>query len=82
MLRPEKGTVLLKGKETFRLKTKEVAKNMSILPQNPIVPEGLTVKQLVRQGRYLHQSWLKQWSQEDEKMVRNALAATNMSGFS
>ncbi|WP_096190179.1 ABC transporter ATP-binding protein [Evansella halocellulosilytica] len=81
LLRPIKGAVLLKGEEIFRLKTKEVARKMSILPQGPIAPEGLTVEQLVRQGRYPHQTWLKQWSLEDETMVAKALAATNMSGL-
>lgn len=79
LLRPEKGAVLLQGEDISRLKTKEVAKKMSILPQGPTTPEGLTVEQLVRQGRYPHQSWLKQWSTEDEEMVYNALEVTNMS---
>ncbi|MGY4690771.1 ABC transporter ATP-binding protein [Salibacterium sp. K-3] len=78
ILQPDRGTVLLDGAEISQLKTKEVAKKMSILPQGPSAPEGLTVEQLVRQGRYPHQSWLKQWSKDDEKMVREALAATSM----
>ncbi|RSL35077.1 ABC transporter ATP-binding protein [Salibacterium salarium] len=78
LLQPETGKVLLDGENISRLKTKEVAKKMSILPQGPTAPEGLTVEQLVKQGRYPHQSWLKQWSTEDENMVRQALAATNM----
>ncbi|RSL30388.1 ABC transporter ATP-binding protein [Salibacterium salarium] len=78
LLQPDKGSVLLDGNDISRLKTKEVAKQMSILPQGPTAPEGLTVEQLVRQGRYPHQSWLKQWSVDDENMVQQALAATNM----
>ncbi|MCL6572513.1 MAG: ABC transporter ATP-binding protein, partial [Bacillus sp. (in: Bacteria)] len=59
-------------------KTKEIAKKMAILPQAPTAPEGLTVLQLVKQGRYPHQSWLKQWSEEDEKKVTDALMATHL----
>ncbi|PNB68118.1 cobalamin/Fe(3+)-siderophore ABC transporter ATP-binding protein, partial [Pseudomonas sp. FW305-BF6] len=41
-------------------------------------PEGLTVFQLVKQGRYPYQTWLKQWSKEDEEKVNHALKMTNM----
>ncbi|WP_059053168.1 ABC transporter ATP-binding protein [Paenibacillus senegalimassiliensis] len=75
---PRSGTVLLSGEEIAKLPTKEIAKRMSILPQGPSAPEGLTVNQLVRQGRYAHQSWLKQWSREDERMVELALASTRL----
>lgn len=75
---PRSGTVLLSGEEIAKLPTKEIAKRMSILPQGPSAPEGLTVNQLVRQGRYAHQSWLKQWSREDERMVRLALESTRL----
>lgn len=79
LLRPRSGTVLLNGEEIAKLPAKEVSRRMAILPQGPSAPEGLTVSQLVRQGRYPHQSWLKQWSREDERMVRLALESTRLS---
>ncbi|MCE3198886.1 ABC transporter ATP-binding protein [Paenibacillus sonchi] len=82
LLRPEQGSILLDGEEIFKLKTKELAKRLAILPQGPIAPEGLTVHQLVKQGRYPYQSWLQQWTKEDERMVNKALEATRMSEFS
>ncbi|MDG4657402.1 ABC transporter ATP-binding protein [Ectobacillus antri] len=78
LLKPSSGTVLLEGEAIDKLPTKEVARRMAILPQGPIAPEGLTVLQLVKQGRYPYQSWFKQWSQRDEQAVQNALAATGM----
>lgn len=78
LLKPKSGSVLLEGKAIAKLSTKEVAKKMAILPQSPSAPEGLTVLQLVKQGRYPHQSWLKQWTEEDEKKVNDALAATHL----
>ncbi|MEH7178979.1 ABC transporter ATP-binding protein [Neobacillus vireti] len=78
LLKPKSGTVILEGEAIARLSTKEVAKKMAILPQSPTAPEGLTVLQLVKQGRYPHQSWLKQWSEEDERKVNNALKATRL----
>lgn len=78
LLKPKSGQVLLSGEGIDTLSTKEVAKRLAILPQGPIAPDGLTVLQLVKQGRYPHQSWLKQWSREDEKVVKQVLAATKM----
>jgi iron complex transport system ATP-binding protein len=78
LLKPKQGSVLLEGDAIAKLSTKEVARKMAILPQSPTAPEGLTVLQLVKQGRYPHQTWLKQWSHEDEEIVQNALKATKM----
>jgi len=81
LLKPESGSVLLDGKDVAKLPTKEVAKKLSILPQSPVAPEGLTVLQLVKQGRFPYQSWLKQWSEKDEEIVMNALKVTGMEEF-
>ncbi|WP_202080856.1 ABC transporter ATP-binding protein [Caldalkalibacillus salinus] len=78
LLKPEKGSIVLDGLEIAKLPTRDIAKRMAILPQNPVAPEGLTVLQLVKQGRYPHQSWLKQWTDHDEKVVTDALAATHL----
>ncbi|CAM2928182.1 ABC transporter ATP-binding protein [Paenibacillus sediminis] len=78
LMRPKSGSVLLDGKEIHRSSTKEVARNMAILPQGPSAPEGLTVLQLVKQGRYPYQTWLKQWSEEDERLVNDALRMTGL----
>ncbi|SFB12214.1 MULTISPECIES: ABC transporter ATP-binding protein [unclassified Bacillus (in: firmicutes)] len=81
LLKPKSGTVLLEGDAIANLSTKEVARRMAILPQSPVAPEGLTVLQLVKQGRYPYQSWLRQWSEEDEMKVEKALKATGLTGL-
>ncbi|MDW4527929.1 ABC transporter ATP-binding protein [Rossellomorea marisflavi] len=81
LMKPKEGSVLLDGESISSLSTKEVARKMAILPQTPVSPEGLTVLQLVKQGRYPHQSWLKQWSRKDEEIVEDALRATGMEEF-
>ena len=78
LLKPHSGTVYLDGKSIFKLSTKEVAKHLGILPQGPVAPEGLTVRELVAQGRYPHQGWLQQWSPEDERITNQALITTDM----
>ncbi|MFC7365441.1 MULTISPECIES: ABC transporter ATP-binding protein [Bhargavaea] len=81
LLKPKSGSVLLSGSDIAKLPTKEVARKMAMLPQSPVPPEGLSVLQLVKQGRYPHQSWLKQWSKRDEEIVKKALDATGLTEF-
>lgn len=81
LLKPSAGQVLLNGSDIHVLSGKEVARKLAILPQGPVAPEGLTVEQLVRQGRYPHQSWLQSWSEEDERLVVKALQDTRMTDF-
>ena len=79
LLKPRGGAVYLDGASIFNLPTKVLAQQLGILPQGPIAPEGLTVRDLVAQGRYPYQNWLQQWSKDDEFMVETALATTQMS---
>nr|WP_250886557.1 ABC transporter ATP-binding protein [Bacillus sp. SM2101] len=82
LLKPRAGTIFIEQDAIAKLPTKEIAKRLAILPQGPIAPEGLTVLQLVKQGRYPYQSWYRQWSEEDEKLVSQALKATGMEELS
>ncbi|EDX84643.1 ABC transporter, ATP-binding protein [Synechococcus sp. PCC 7335] len=82
LLKPAHGFVYLDNTSIAKLSTKAVARQMGLLPQGPSAPEGLTVRELVAQGRYPHQSWLKQWSREDEQQVEAALATTELQDLS
>lgn len=79
LLKPVKGTVVLDGHDIARLRTRDVAKRLGLLPQAPVAPEGLTVSDLVTRGRHPHQSWLRQWSSDDASVVARALAMTGVS---
>ncbi|SDW78892.1 iron complex transport system ATP-binding protein [Marininema mesophilum] len=78
LLKPRNGVILLNGKDITQQSTRKTACEMAILPQGPVAPEGLTVHQLTKQGRYPYQSWLSQWSAEDEEKVAWALEVTGM----
>ncbi|MGJ3239118.1 MAG: ABC transporter ATP-binding protein [Anaerolineae bacterium] len=81
LLAPRTGNVCLDGQDIHRMKAKTLAQKLGILPQSPTAPEGLTVHELVAQGRYPHQSWFQQWSAEDEQIVQEALQITNLTMF-
>ena len=82
LLKPKHGFVYLDNTSIAKLSTKAVARQMGLLPQGPSAPEGLTVRELVAQGRYPHQSWLQQWSREDEQQVEAALSITELQDLS
>lgn len=78
LLTPKTGQVLLDGKAIHAMPAKTLARQLGILPQSPSAPEGLTVRELVAQGRYPHQSWFQQWSERDEAATTAALRTTNL----
>ncbi len=80
--KPSNGTVVLDGADIHRLPAREVARKLALLPQDNSAPEGLTVADLVRFGRHPHQSWLQQWSAEDQQAVNRALAAADVTDLS
>jgi iron complex transport system ATP-binding protein len=78
LMRPASGQVLLDGRAIARTPTREVARVLGLLPQAPVAPDGLTVADLVARGRHPHQTWLRQWSRDDEAVVAEALAWTDL----
>ncbi|MDN4477624.1 ABC transporter ATP-binding protein [Demequina sp. SYSU T00039] len=76
LLEPSEGTVLLDGDDIHRIPTREVARRVGLLPQAPIAPAGITVKELVARGRTPHQKVLRPWSAADETAVMSALHST------
>ncbi|MCM5704507.1 ABC transporter ATP-binding protein [Larsenimonas salina] len=82
LMSPWSGQVLLDGTAIHELPTQTVARRLALLPQHPVAPEGITVRQLVSLGRHPHQSWFEQWREEDERCVEEALAHTGLSELS
>ncbi|MEM7738775.1 MAG: ABC transporter ATP-binding protein [Deinococcota bacterium] len=78
LLKPRGGSVYLDGNELQKMPTKAIAKRLGILPQGPSAPEGLTVRELVAQGRYPHQTFFQQWTEADERASQEALELTHM----
>lgn len=76
IIAPAAGQVMLDGRPIRDLPTRDVAQKLAMLPQGPVAPEGLTVRELVGQGRYPHQSFLRQWSAADTRAVDHALGLT------
>ncbi len=76
LLRPRQGRTLLGGKDIRSLRSAAVARELALLPQSPIAPDGITVADLVSRGRYPRRALLRRWSAGDDQAVAAALAAT------
>ncbi|WP_109472840.1 ABC transporter ATP-binding protein [Ornithinimicrobium cavernae] len=77
LLRPTAGQVLLDGTDIHSLPTRTVARRVGLLPQSPIVPEGITVAELVARGRHPHHGLLRQWTRDDDRIVAESLERTH-----
>ena len=78
LLKPKSGGAYLDGKSIMKRSSKAVAQQLGLLPQSPVAPEGLTIRDLVSQGRYPYQNWMQQWSTQDEKFVQQAIEMTDL----
>jgi iron complex transport system ATP-binding protein len=78
LMRPSSGVVYLDGESIHKQPTRNVAKELGLLPQAPIAPEGITVEDLVSRGRFPYQRWFEHWGDEDATAVERALALTHM----
>ncbi|MGX1829529.1 ABC transporter ATP-binding protein [Paenibacillus taichungensis] len=81
IMNPKAGSVLLDGKSIHKQSTREVAKQLAILPQNPTAPEGLTVTELVSYGRFPYQKGFGSMRAEDKRMIEWAIEVTGMTEF-
>lgn len=76
------GEVLLKGKSIKDYSAKELAKIIAVLPQHSNEAFSYTVKETVSLGRYAHQKgWFQTWSEEDERIVKQAMEQTGVAPF-
>jgi iron complex transport system ATP-binding protein len=82
LLRTQSGDVLLDGASISSYRAKEVARRLGLLPQTSIAPDGITVADLVARGRYPHQGLIRQWTDDDEAAVVEAMRATGVTELS
>lgn len=72
------GSIRFHGNDLTNLRPKAYAREVALLPQAPVVPEGLTVLELVARGRHPHRRWWGAPSPGDDAAIARALAMTNL----
>ncbi|KAB2328605.1 ATP-binding cassette domain-containing protein [Cytobacillus depressus] len=76
------GEVTLKGISLKDYSAKELAKIIAVLSQHSNQSFSYTVKETVSLGRYAHQKgWFHSWTQEDERIVIQAMEQTGVVHF-
>lgn len=78
LMTPASGRVLLDGDDISAVPTREVAKKVALLPQNPLAPDGMSVAELVRQGRTPHLGLLGRGGPDDDAAVAEAMRVTGV----
>lgn len=81
LLRPTHGSVVIDGAAISSMSTKQVARKLAILPQQPVIPESITVEDLVWYGRHPHRKPLVATGKADRDAVEWAIRATELDGL-
>ena len=81
IIKPKSGEIYINGKELKEQSSKEIAKNMAVLPQSPQAPKGLTVEELIAYGRFPHQNGFGKLKDEDKNIITWALNKTGILEF-
>lgn len=81
LLKANQGAVYLDGQAIAKLPATQVARQLAILPQSPVAPSGLTVGELVEQGRYPHVGALRMLKRQDHEAIGEALELTGTTEF-
>ena len=80
--KPQNGDIFINNKNIKNIKEKNIAKEVAFLPQGPICPSGLTVRELVAYGRFPHQKMIGGLNSHDKEVIDWAIKETGLSEFS
>ena len=78
ILKPSKGELYLDGRNIHKTDTAVIAKLLGLLPQSPVIPNGLTVQEIVEYGRFPHKKGRGKLDDNDHRIVKWALAQANL----
>ena len=79
--KPKNGDIFINNKNIKNVKEKDIAKEVAFLPQGPVCPSGLTVRQLVAYGRFPHQKMIGGLNSHDKDVIEWAIKETGLSEF-
>jgi iron complex transport system ATP-binding protein len=81
LIKPVSGKITLDGQPISKIPPKHLARVIGLLPQSPIVPEGISVTDLVGRGRFPHQSVFSGWTKKDYEAVAEAMRIMDITEF-
>ncbi|MBI2886325.1 MAG: ABC transporter ATP-binding protein [Chloroflexi bacterium] len=78
LVRPRQGSVRFRGREVMATPPGELARRVAVVPQMPVLPEGVPAYQVVLLGRNPHLGFLGREGPRDFRLVRRAMEATGV----
>ena len=72
-LRPQKGRVMVDGRDAAGMTPRQLARQMAVVPQDTAIDVPFTASQMVMLGRYAHWGLWGQESPEDRRIVVESL---------
>jgi iron complex transport system ATP-binding protein len=79
LLSARSGRVYLDDRPVEQWDRRQLALRLAMLPQKPIVPDGIRVRDLVALGRFPHRKWWQRNLASDDDATVNAMAMTGVS---
>lgn len=79
--KPKSGDIFINNKNIKKIKEKNIAREVAFLPQGPVCPSGLTVRELVAYGRFPHQKMIGGLNSHDKDIIDWAIEETGLSEF-
>ncbi|MDN2483490.1 ABC transporter ATP-binding protein [Vibrio agarivorans] len=80
--KPDQGSVKLNGSALSTLSAKKLAQEIAYLPQHLPQASGLTVKELVKLGRYPWRGVFGRFNSNDDEIISQAMCATQVESYS
>ncbi len=78
-LKPRSGDIYLDKVNMNQINTREIARNLAVLPQVKGVSSDVSIKELVSYGRFPHLKFGKRPGREDKEIIEWALEKTGLS---
>jgi len=82
LLKPSLGTIALDGQDLYSMSRKEIAKKISVVPQNSFFDLNFTVLNAVLMGRTPHLDWLENEGEEDIDIAVESMKRVNIERLS
>lgn len=76
--RPSSGTVVIDGKNVADLAERDRARLVALVPQHPVVPAGMSVRDYVALGRFAYHGLLHAPSAKDRQVVSDVVARLDL----
>lgn len=81
LLPPMGGKIMLDEKEYGEFHSKKLAQIIGLLPQSPLIPEGVKVSDLIARGRFPYQEPFRGMSKDDYEAVDSAMKMMGVTEF-